>query len=259
MSDKSFSHEEALAQRFAHQGYLVLPKMAPLAMVEGLRALALEDLQQSILPVEYEAQTHYPGAPASLEAVGGKTVRRLLQAYARDERVRAWARFAPLIRWLEKLMAEPVLMSQAHHNCIMTKNPHFSSLTQWHQDIRYWRFERPELISTWLALGEETLDNGCLQVIPGSHLMSYQSEQFDKEHFVRDDLPQNQALIHTSCPVPLEAGDVLLFHCRLFHAASANHTEQTKLSLVHTYHGVSNPACEGTRSAQWTSIAMRGT
>jgi len=38
-------------------------------------------------------------------------------------------------------------LSQAHHNCIMTKNPAFSSATGWHQDIRYWSFQKPELVS----------------------------------------------------------------------------------------------------------------
>ena len=88
MSDKSFSHEEALAQRFAHQGYLVLPKMAPLAMVEGLRALALEDLQQSILPVEYEAQTQSAvGQPEPSEVLAAALVLKAAKSVAdRDSR-----------------------------------------------------------------------------------------------------------------------------------------------------------------------------
>ena len=60
-------------------------------------------------------------------------------------------------------------MSQAHHNCVMTKNPGYSSETHWHQDIRYWSFQQPELVSVWTALGREHKGNGCLRVLPGSH------------------------------------------------------------------------------------------
>jgi phytanoyl-CoA hydroxylase len=66
---------------------------------------------------------------------------------------------------------------------MMTKNPSYSSITNWHQDIRYWSFERPELVSVWLALGREYFENGCLLVLPGSHAMEFAAEQFDENLF----------------------------------------------------------------------------
>ena len=60
-------------------------------------------------------------------------------------------------------------MSRAHHNCLMTKHPRYGSMTGWHRDMRFWSFEREDLVSVWLALGEETIDNGALWFVPGSH------------------------------------------------------------------------------------------
>ena len=57
------------------------------------------------------------------------------------------------------------MLSQCHHNCVMTKHPGCSA-TLWHQDIRYWSFDRPELISAWFALDQEEAVNGALRVIP---------------------------------------------------------------------------------------------
>ena len=37
----------------------------------------------------------------------------------------------------------------------MTKAKTYSSATLWHQDNRYWSFEEENLISVWLALGDE--------------------------------------------------------------------------------------------------------
>ena len=84
-------------------------------------------------------------------------------------------------------------MPLAHHNCVMTKQPRFSSDTGWHQDVRYWHFERPELVNVWVALGDETPENGCLRVIPGTHAGTFRPEQFDAAKFLRADAPKTPA------------------------------------------------------------------
>ena len=122
-----------------------------------------------------------------------------------------------------------------HHNSLMTKRPQFSSSTNWHRDIRYWRYSREDLVSVWLALGEETPENGALMLIPGSHRLEFERNNFDDRLFFRQDLPENRALISSAVCARLQPGDVLFFHCRCLHAASRNATDQTKLSLVFTY------------------------
>ena len=147
-------------------------------------------------------------------------------------------------------------VSQCHHNCIMTKHPGYSSLTSWHQDIRYWSFERPDLISTWLALGQERQENGALMVIPGSHRLEIEPRRYDEALFLRTDLDENRTLIAQARMVELEPGDMLFFHCRLFHAAGRNSTDRLKCSLVFSYHDATNRAIPGTRSAAYPSIEV---
>lgn len=208
-------------------------------------------------PVEYEADVGYPGAPQSRNVEGGETVRRLLQVYRRHRVFSQWAVSPSLAATLCELMGfSHVMLAQSHHNCIMTKHPGFSSATHWHQDIRYWLFDRPELISVWLALGAETPRNGSLMVIPGSHCLHIDDTRFDSEKFLRQDIQENRELIETATPISLNAGDVLCFHCRLFHAAGKNNSEHTKFSVVFTYHDMSNTAIQGTRSSRLESIPL---
>jgi phytanoyl-CoA hydroxylase len=230
--------------------------LAPAATVARMRAVALQHLAEPRLPVEYETDTQYPGAPASLDAPGGRTVRRLLQAVARDAVFREWATSPPLAARLAQWLGPRVELSQSHHNCIMTKNPAYSSVTHWHRDIRYWSFEQPELVSVWLALGEERIDNGCLLLLPGSHRMDFQPHQFDSAQFLRTDIPDNHEVLRAQLAAELHAGDVLFFHCRLFHAAGHNQTADTKLSVVHTYHAADNHPLPGTRSAALPDIPL---
>lgn len=218
--------------------------------------IAQRHLATGIPPLEYEADVRYPGAPASREAPGGCTVRRLLQAYSRDPLFAQWATSPEVGGRLKALLGPRVELSQAHHNCVMTKDPRFSSVTSWHRDIRYWSFERPELVSVWLALGAERRENGCLLVLPGSHATEFDAERLDQAQFLRSDLPVNQELLARATSVELDPGDVLFFHCRLFHAAGRNERVQTKYSLVYTYHAADNRPLSGTRSASLPSVPL---
>jgi len=248
-------HTQELA-RFESDGFAIVRGMVDVDMRERILHVARAHLLQEAAPLEYEAQLHYPGAPESLDAPGGHTVRRLLQACARDPVFRAWGTGVPVAARLRQLLGEQVRLSQVHHNCVMTKQPRYSSVTGWHQDMRYWAFRRPELVSVWLALGRETPENGGLSFIPGTHRMDIGRERLDDALFLREDLPENQALIARRESPTLEAGDVVFFHCRTFHCAAANRTDAAKFSLVFTYHAADNAPLPGTRSDSLPAIAL---
>lgn len=244
-------------EQFREQGYLIVRGLIPEPVRKSMVAVTLAGLANEIPPVEFEADVHYPGAPESLAVEGGRTVRRLKQAYSRDPVFGEFMCSEPLARRLQQLFAgQRVVMPLAHHNCVMTKQPRFSSDTLWHQDIRYWSYSRPELISVWLALGTESPENGCLWVLPGSHRMTFRPEQFDGDLFFRTDLAENQELIATQIPVELQPGDVLFFHSLTFHAASKNFTNQPKFSAVFTFRPADNLPQPGSRSAQAAELLL---
>ncbi|MEE4301041.1 MAG: phytanoyl-CoA dioxygenase family protein [Pseudomonadales bacterium] len=257
-TDSIHELDEVSRERFARDGYLVRPGLADPEQLRGLRALALEHLDPVIGPAEFEADVHYPGAPDSRAAAGGETPRRLLAALARDRLFRDWATGAAVGAVLRALLGGEVRLAQGHHNCVMTKFPGFSSATMWHQDIRYWSFDSPELVSVWLALGEEREANGALKLIPGSHCLELDRGRFDAELFLRPELEENAALIDTAVNVELEPGDVVFFDARTFHAAGRNETDAVKLSLVFTYHREDNRPIPGTRSANYPSLQLDG-
>lgn len=241
---------------FKQKGYLVLPGFSSAQFCESVVAFAKSELEQQSMPIEFEADTQYPGAPLSRSAEGGATARRLLMASARHPMLREWATSGALNGILHQLLGQEVLLSQAHHNCIMTKQPAFSSVTGWHRDSRYWNFARPDLVSAWLALGAEQVENGCLLVLPGSHEWVIDADQLDAQQFLRADLAKNKPLLEQVTAVPLQQGDVLLFHSNLFHAAGRNMTGRTKFSMVFTYRAGDNPPKPDSRSASQPEIIL---
>ena len=187
---------------------------------------------------------------------GGRTIRRLRQAFSRDPVFSKLVKESFLLNRLQQLLGPQVVMPLAHHNCVMTKHPEYSSDTGWHQDIRFWSFAEPNLVNTWVALGDETLTNGCLRLLPGSHRMTFDRHQQDENLFFREDLPQNQELLDSAVSAELSAGDVLFFHAKCFHAATRNYSDKTKYSAVFTFRSLDNPPLTGSRSAELPELLL---
>jgi phytanoyl-CoA hydroxylase len=249
-----FSEDEL--ERFARDGFIIARGLADAELRRQMLEVTRADLVSRTEPVEYEADLHYPGAPESRDMPGGNTVRRLKEAYARDPVFTRWVAQPGIIKRLQQLLGGRVVMPLAHHNCIMTKQPRFSSETGWHQDIRYWSFARPNLVSAWLALGHETPENGCLYVIPGTHRMNFSRDRLDDALFLRPEQPENAKLIDQKVAAELEPGDVLFFHALTFHAAGRNQTDQSKFSVVFTFRPFDNAPLAGSRSASLPELLL---
>jgi phytanoyl-CoA hydroxylase len=247
---------DAQIERLRDKGFVVIPGFVPADALSELNDAARRQLGARADPLEFEADLQYPGAPPSRTAQGGDTVRRLLDAYGRDSLFARWSRAPDLRDWMEAYFGERVLMSRAHHNCLMTKHPRYGSLTNWHRDIRYWSFEREDLVSVWLALGEETIDNGALWFVPGSHRTLFESDRFDAERFFRTDRLDSAEIIATAESPRLEPGDAVYFHCNTLHSAGRNLSNAVKFSLAYTYHGRSNAPKAGTRSASKAEVPL---
>ncbi|KKB64542.1 phytanoyl-CoA dioxygenase [Robbsia andropogonis] len=243
---------EALRQ----DGFVIVRGLVPPATCAAMRERAQVQLAEGKAPHELEAQLQYPGAPASIDAPGGKTVRRLLDAYGREPAFADFATSPDIAGWVTGYFGEQTLLSRAHHNCLMTKHPQYGSLTGWHRDARYWSFSRDDLVSVWLALGDETASNGALWLIPGSHQRQFAPESFDDAKFFVPNNAENASLITRAVCPTLAAGDVLFFHCNTLHSAGKNVTDAVKFSLVFTYHGISNPPVPGTRSTSKEEVSL---
>ncbi len=237
-------------------GYVVVPQFVPPHGVAQLNQAARLQLAARADPIEFEADLQYPGAPPSREAAGGETVRRLLDAYGRDPVLAEWGRTPALRAWMQAYFDENALLSRVHHNCLMTKHPRYGSLTHWHRDIRFWSFEREDLVSVWLALGAEHVENGALWFVPGSHRLRLEADRFDEARFFRADRADNAAMLGAAESPRLAPGDAVFFHCNTLHSAGKNLTDQVKFSLVYTYHGLSNAPQPGTRSASKAEVAL---
>lgn len=247
----------AQIQQFKIDGYLILADLLAMQEVDKMLHVAIQHLEQRTEPYELEANLAYPGAPASTSAEGGETIRRLLHAYDRDDLFRNAGRNAVITNGIKEILNTPNLfINPNHHNCVMTKQPTYSSKTHWHRDTRYWNFTDKYLVNAWIPLRNEHQKNGAIKVLPGSHRWEVPSEALDQHQFLKRNHEYNRDRLATERVVELNVGDALLFSAHTFHAAGKNTAQNTKFSLVFTYHGSSTLPIEDTRSAIYSPISI---
>ena len=241
----------AQIQQFKIDGYLIVPGALKSSELDQLRSLTEQHLAERREPFELETDVQYPGGPQSIEDEGGLTIRRLLHAYQRDSALQAIAQRSDIVTSVQQILgSDNLLLNPNHHNCIMTKQPAFSSETLWHRDTRYWRFNNKYLVNAWFALGDEKLENGAMKILPGSHRWEVQDDALNEAQFLKLDHPFNQDRLATQRLVSLNAGDLLLFSAHCFHAAGKNTTQSPKFSLVFTYHSNETHGISGRSIAQ---------
>ncbi|TAJ47701.1 MAG: phytanoyl-CoA dioxygenase family protein [Chitinophagaceae bacterium] len=133
------------------------------------------------------------------------------------------------------------------HSKLMQKEPRVGGAWEWHQDYGYWyknQFMFPDqLISVMVALTPANQENGCLQVVKGSHKMGRVNHGFAGEQVGADMVMVNNALQTMELVYcELEAGDALFFHPNLLHRSEANLSEHPRWSIISCYCSQSNLA-----------------
>lgn len=110
--------------------------------------------------------------------------------------------------------------------------------TGWHQDQGVSRQEADdtEMITVWVAITDATPENGCLQLIPGSHTAGISTHCPSDEMTIPDKLLNGDPL-----PVPVRAGSALLLHRRTQHASLDNCSGSIRWSFDLRYQPIGQP------------------
>ncbi|MFN6375122.1 MAG: phytanoyl-CoA dioxygenase family protein [Chitinophagia bacterium] len=134
-----------------------------------------------------------------------------------------------------------------YHTKLMQKEPKVGGAWEWHQDYGYWyknQFLYPDqLLSIMIALTKANKENGCLQVIKGSHKMGRVNHGFAGEQVGADMVMVEHALkTMDHVYVELEPGDALFFHSNILHRSEANLSDMPRWSIISCYNSLSNHA-----------------
>ncbi|MEI7712478.1 MAG: phytanoyl-CoA dioxygenase family protein [Rhodospirillales bacterium] len=215
---------------FARDGYFIVRGMFDPAEVDLLRRAMEEDPE-----------------------VAGHTIDRL-DAKGAATRIALWnragssvygmaARCARMVDTMEALLGGPVYHYQSK---LTAKEPFVGGAWEWHQDYGYWYYNGclfPHLASCQIALDRSGMENGCMEMVRGSHLLG----RIDhvpvpgEGQNVAD--PQRMAAIVERLeivPCELEPGDAVFFHGNTLHRSAQNLSALQRWTLICCYNRVDN-------------------
>jgi ectoine hydroxylase-related dioxygenase (phytanoyl-CoA dioxygenase family) len=157
---------------------------------------------------------------------------RLMQMHRRDEASLAWLLDPRLARCLTALLGREPYAVQT----MLYFKPAGARGQALHQDQYFLRVQPGTCMAAWLALDDCDEENGCMQVVPGSHtwplLCTMPADTTVSFTDITVPLPEDAPV----APVVMKAGDVLFFNGQLVHGSFAN-TSQNRFrrSLIGHY------------------------
>ena len=122
-----------------------------------------------------------------------------------------------------------------HHTKINSKLPNSGTVVKWHQDFPFTPHTNDDLITALIMIDNVTLENGPLEVWPGSHKQKLHSlwEKNILKAKVNNELAELAETKKISCVGP--AGSVCLMHTRLLHGSSRNLSSNSRTLFICVY------------------------
>lgn len=117
--------------------------------------------------------------------------------------------------------------------------PHITS-TDWHQDrgVTLEEADESRIVTAWVAVTDATVENGCLQVIPGSH-RGEMATHCPKAGQLG--IPATIMAGRQTKPLPVGAGGVVLFHPLTIHSSLSNSSQGIRWSFDLRYNVTGDP------------------
>lgn len=166
-----------------------------------------------------------------------------------------------ILDWIEALMGPDILVLSTHFFCRYPTAAK-QKFVAWHQDVTYWGLEPPYALTAWYAIDDSDVENGCMQVIPGTHregviehgkstrpgnLLSINQE-------VTSEVDESQAV-----DIVLKAGQISIHHGHLVHGSNPNQSDRRRCGLTIRFCPPNvKPVKANSLGTPWPAVLARG-
>lgn len=161
----------------------------------------------------------------------------------------------PLVHAMEVLLGDEVY--HYHHKMIL-KEPRVGGAWTWHQDYGYWYNNGcllPDMASCMFAVDRATRENGCLQVVRGSHRMGRidhlrRGEQTGADLERVNAALERMELVH----VEMDPGSAVIFHGNTLHRSDQNRSDHPRWAFICCYNTRSNDPYKDSRHPRYSPL-----
>jgi ectoine hydroxylase len=238
----SFSVNEEQVQNFHRDGYLLVPNLFDAEEVEIMLTIARNDSA---------VQDH----SRDIEDASGKVSKLTLWNHPGDDVFGLASRCRRVVDTAEALLDDEVYH---YHSKLSMKEPHVGGAWEWHQDYGYWYDNGclfPDMLSCMTALDPATKENGCMQVLKGSHKAGrihhgVEGEQAGADLKRVEELSKVLDLVYCE----MNPGDSFFFHGNTLHCSAPNESDNPRWVLINCYNGRSNNPTSAHHHPQYTPL-----
>jgi ectoine hydroxylase len=221
MSNSPLSAQQVA--EFHRDGYVIVRAMFDAEEMDILRGAAKADAA-----IKEHAYLVDDGKGAATKLVlWNKAGEDLYGAVARGHRV---------VDSMEQLLGDEVYH---YHSKMSIKEPFTGGAWNWHQDYGYWYMNGclfPDMASAFIAVDPNTRENGCLQVLRGSHKMGrVEHGKFGDQTGADPERVENAMKTMDLVYAEMDPGDVLFFHSNTLHRSDQNKSPHPRWSFICCY------------------------
>jgi phytanoyl-CoA hydroxylase len=216
-------------QQFRRNGYLNGGKVLDDETVEALRAEVMRVIEE-----RDRANIPQPILLRNLSGNDDAPVWQIVNIWQASEPFRKLIAHPDIVTGLAQLAGASEL--RMWHDQIQYKPAQIGGVNQWHQDAPYWPILAPMTeVTAWVALDDVDEDNGCMSMVPGSHLWG---NNIDFLHTFKsfDDMPSEfdgHKIEVVRCPV--KKGEVHYHHALTWHGSHANTSGRPRRAVALHY------------------------
>ena len=198
---------------FRHNGFHKLKNRLPEELVEKLKEAIWRNIREEVEPVVRDAE--------------GRII-RLSGVVDRDPVFLMTASSPLVLDPLESLLGPNIELIRNRHNHATLRRASEHRPEGLHRDVRQWS---RTIFTVIFYLEETTVENGCTQVVPGSHHFPGVKGRLYDESVTRQ-------LLEQAVPVPMPEGGMLVIDSMIMHGVGQNRTDGTRMSMTMGYHSV---------------------
>ncbi len=237
---KTFSNEQL--KQYHQDGYILLKNLFDKEEIGLLHKSATED------------RTLDEQSYGRKDGEGG-TVRLSLWNHPGDNIYGMFARCERMVTRAEQILDDEVYH---YHSKMILKDARIGGAWAWHQDYGYWYHNGvlyPNLVSVFIAVDPSTKENGCLQVIKGSHSLGRIDHVLTGDQAGANMERVNETLKRLELVyVLMEPGDAVFFHANLLHRSDQNRSENPRWSMVCCYNAKNNDPYKDSHHPRYTPL-----
>ncbi|MEZ6059181.1 MAG: phytanoyl-CoA dioxygenase family protein [Planctomycetaceae bacterium] len=231
------------AERFRTDGYVIVPRLLSPEETDLLGQVARMDRELAA------ART------GRADGEGGSVDLVVRNELADDNIYGAIVRAEPLVTAMEQLLGDEVY--HYHHKMIL-KEPRTGGAWTWHQDYGYWYNNGclyPDMGSCMIAVDKATRENGCLQVVRGSHAFGRVDHVQRGDQTGADPERVGAALQRLEkVYVELDPGAGVIFHGNTLHRSDQNKSENARWAFICCYNTRHNDPYKASKHPNYSPL-----